>query len=110
MTAYGESHPRMVDDRRAMVLVVLDGLGDRPLAELDMQTPAEAASTPHLDALAARLHKHGLVTVNEFMLRTQISENDTQYEITLFRDGRAIVKGTEEPGIARSVYAKYVGA
>ncbi|MDH3729699.1 MAG: phosphoglycerate mutase, partial [Acidimicrobiia bacterium] len=54
MTAYGESHPRMVDDRRAMVLVVLDGLGDRPLAELDMQTPAEAASTPHLDALAAR--------------------------------------------------------
>ena len=70
----------------------------------------QQADAVDLDALAARLRKHGLVTVNDFMLRTQVSENDTQFEITLFRDGRAIVKGTEEPGIARSVYAKYVGA
>lgn len=70
----------------------------------------QQADAVDLDALAVRLRKHGRVTVNEFMLRTQLSENDKQYEITLFRDGRAIVKGTEEPGIARSVYAKYVGA
>src|SRR3989442_10632533 len=30
------------------------------------------------------------------------------YEVTLFKDGRAIVKGTEEPGLARSVYSKMV--
>lgn len=55
MTAgYGETHPRPVDDRLPVVLVVLDGLGDRPIAELDGRTPAEAARTPHLDALARR--------------------------------------------------------
>lgn len=37
-----------------MVLVLLDGLGDRGLPELEGQTPAEAARTPRLDALATR--------------------------------------------------------
>jgi 2,3-bisphosphoglycerate-independent phosphoglycerate mutase len=41
-------------DRLPIVLVVLDGLGDRPLAELGGATPAEAAATPVLDALARR--------------------------------------------------------
>jgi len=44
----------MVDDRLPVLLVILDGLGDRACAELGDQTPCEAASTPHLDALAAR--------------------------------------------------------
>jgi len=70
----------------------------------------QQADAVDLNALAARLRGHGSVVVNEFMLRTQLSENDKQYEITLFQDGRAIIKGTEEPGIARSVYAKYIGA
>lgn len=51
---YGESQPRLIDDRLPIVLLVLDGLGDRPVPELDGQTPAEAADTPVLDALAAR--------------------------------------------------------
>ncbi|GAB3311660.1 phosphoglycerate mutase [Epidermidibacterium keratini] len=51
---YGESQPRLDDDRRPIVLLVLDGLGDRPVPELGDRTPAEAADTPHLDALAAR--------------------------------------------------------
>jgi 2,3-bisphosphoglycerate-independent phosphoglycerate mutase len=37
-----------------IVLVLLDGLGDRPIRELGDLTPAEAADTPNLDALAAR--------------------------------------------------------
>lgn len=69
----------------------------------------QQADAVDLDALAARLREHGAVTVNDFMLRTQIVDNDAQYDITLFQDGRAIIKGTEEPGIARSVYAKYIG-
>lgn len=51
---YGESQPRLDDDRLPIVLVVLDGLGDRPIPELGDRTPAEAAHTPHLDALTRR--------------------------------------------------------
>ena len=49
---YGETQPRLRDDRLPVVLVVLDGLGDRPVPELGGRTPSEAARTPHLDALA----------------------------------------------------------
>jgi 2,3-bisphosphoglycerate-independent phosphoglycerate mutase len=35
------------------VLIVLDGLGDRSYAEMNHQTPLQAAKTPHLDRLAA---------------------------------------------------------
>jgi 2,3-bisphosphoglycerate-independent phosphoglycerate mutase len=36
------------------MLIVMDGLGDRPIKELGWLTPLEAAHTPHLDALATR--------------------------------------------------------
>ena len=42
------------DDRVPAVLVILDGLGDRPVPELGGRTPAEAARTPVLDELARR--------------------------------------------------------
>ena len=42
------------DDRLPIVLVILDGLGDRAAAELDGRTPCEAAVTPVLDQLAAQ--------------------------------------------------------
>ncbi|MHA6793950.1 alkaline phosphatase family protein [Pseudonocardia bannensis] len=51
---YGETQPRLDDDRLPVVLVVLDGLGDRPVPELGGRTPAEAARTPVLDALTVR--------------------------------------------------------
>ena len=70
----------------------------------------QQADRVDLEAIATRLQKHGIVSVNEFMLRTEITDNNIYYEITLFRDGRAIVKGTEEPSVARSVYAKYIGS
>lgn len=40
--------------RRRGVLIILDGLGDRPVATLGGRTPLEAASTPNLDRWAAR--------------------------------------------------------
>ena len=43
---------------------------------------------------------------NEFLLRFRVSP----YEVTVFADGRAIVKGTKDPAVARSLYARYVGA
>ena len=48
----------------------------------------------------------GIVQYNEFLLRW----SSPPFELTLFKDGRAIVKGTEDPGTARSVYTKIVGA
>ena len=30
--------------------------------------------------------------------------------MTIFPDGRAIIKGTDDVGVARSLYARYVGA
>lgn len=51
---YGETQPRLDDDRLPVVLVVLDGLGDRAIPELGGQTPSEAAHTPVLDRLTRR--------------------------------------------------------
>jgi adenylyltransferase/sulfurtransferase len=40
-----------------------------------------------------------------YKLRAQIDN----YDITVFPDGRAILKGTTDVGVARSLYAKYIG-
>ncbi len=59
-----------------------------------------------LPALARQLEGVGAVRSNEFALRASIDA----YELTVFPDGRAIIKGTQDIGIARSIYAKYVGS
>lgn len=67
---------------------------------------------PHrvnMDVVASRLREHGKVIANDFMLRASIRDHEKNYEISLFPDGRAIVKGTDKPDVARSIYAKYVG-
>jgi molybdopterin-synthase adenylyltransferase len=46
------------------------------------------------------------VRQNDFLLRFRAAP----YEVTLFSDGRAIIKGTRDPSVARSVYARYLGA
>jgi adenylyltransferase/sulfurtransferase len=56
--------------------------------------------------LARRLAPLVTVRSNEFALRAQIDP----YELTVFPDGRAIIKGTTDTGLARSLYARYVGA
>ena len=43
---------------------------------------------------------------NDFLLRFRVAP----YELTVFADGRAIIKGTKDPAVARSLYARYVGA
>ena len=58
-----------------------------------------------LVALAGRLAGLGTVRANEFALRF----NDGEHEVTVFPDGRAIIKGTTDPGVARSVYSRYLG-
>lgn len=66
-------------------------------------------TSPPLDLASFRQRWAGLgkVTANPFLIRLQTSTQDL--EITLFRDGRAIVQGTEDAAVARSAYARYVG-
>ena len=60
-------------------------------------------------ALATRLEPQATVTANEFLLRAQLTDGETPYEITLFPNGRAIIKGTQTPDVARGIYSKYIG-
>ena len=55
--------------------------------------------------LSRQLGELGDVRSNEFALRF-VRE---PYELTVFPDGRAIVKGTTDPAVARSVYSRYIG-
>lgn len=59
-----------------------------------------------LVALAERLRPVGQVAQNEFLLRFLVDD----YELTVFPDARAIIKGTDDEQVARSVYARYIGA
>ena len=67
-------------------------------------------SMPHsrpmsLEGLAAPLAALGEVTRNPYLVRLKVEG----YELTIFADGRAIVGGTDDPAVARTVYAQYVG-
>jgi molybdopterin/thiamine biosynthesis adenylyltransferase len=58
-----------------------------------------------LPQLAERLKVAGTVRFNEFMLRCELEG----YDIAVFPNGRAIIKGTTDEVEARAVYAKYIG-
>ncbi|MFI5104308.1 MAG: ThiF family adenylyltransferase, partial [Terriglobales bacterium] len=56
--------------------------------------------------LSLRLQPHGQVKHNDYVLRFLRDP----YEMTLFPDGRAIIKGTSDTAVARSLYARFVGS
>ncbi|MEJ7623247.1 MAG: ThiF family adenylyltransferase [Pyrinomonadaceae bacterium] len=71
---------------------------------------AVQVSPPHptrldLPSLALRLSATGDVKQNEYLLRFKSGEN----EVTVFQDARAIVKGTDDIAVARSIYARFIG-
>ncbi|MET0624185.1 MAG: ThiF family adenylyltransferase [Pyrinomonadaceae bacterium] len=70
-----------------------------------VQVSPRVAASLDLEALAARLRAAGEVKSNEYLVRLRAGG----YELTVFRDARAIVRGTDDPATARSVYARYVG-
>jgi molybdopterin-synthase adenylyltransferase len=59
----------------------------------------------NLKEIGERLSRVGTVTANPFLLRCAVAG----YELTVFKDGRAIIQGTKDPTVAKSVYAKYIG-
>ncbi len=62
-------------------------------------------TTIDLRQLAERLRNITDVKQNDYLVRFTSCEN----EVTVFRDGRAIIKGTDDVAAARSLYAKFVG-
>jgi adenylyltransferase/sulfurtransferase len=67
-------------------------------------TPSEKYSCSFHE-LSKRLETLGEVNSNNYMLQVKIDK----YEITVFKDGRTIIKGTSDSKIARSLYSKYIG-
>ncbi|MCC6676335.1 MAG: ThiF family adenylyltransferase [Phycisphaerales bacterium] len=75
---------------------------------------AQAGGLVDLKGLAARLREHGPVTAHEYLLRARLERERGRegavIELTVFADGRAVVRGTGEVSEARAIYARYVGA
>jgi adenylyltransferase/sulfurtransferase len=64
--------------------------------------------------LAGRLSKHGTFSANPFLVRGTLdnerNERGEPYEITVFADGRMLIRGTNRPEVAKSLCAKYIGS
>jgi molybdopterin-synthase adenylyltransferase len=67
-------------------------------------TPADPKELS-LNGIGEKLEKLGTVKCTDFIM---LFKND-ETEISLFRDGRAIIKGTDDETVARTIYARYIG-
>lgn len=72
-----------------------------------VQIRASGNATVDFAALARKLETVAAqpVQFNRYLLRAVFGA----YDLTLFPDGRAIIKGTDNPDKARTLYAKYIG-
>ena len=70
-----------------------------------VQINPRRAAPVDLPALAERLRASGEVVINPYLLRLRAGD----YELTVFADARAIIRGTSDVATARSLYARYVG-
>jgi molybdopterin/thiamine biosynthesis adenylyltransferase len=74
-----------------------------------VQVTPKGGAKLDLSQLATQLKASGTVTANRFLLKCQLADGGEGYEFTVFPDGRAIIKGTDDTERARVLYAKYVG-
>ncbi|QQE11613.1 ThiF family adenylyltransferase [Planctomycetota bacterium] len=73
--------------------------------------PTEGQWNLNLEQLKQKLESTLTLTkANPFMLQLDIKEAENTYELTIFKDGRAMVRGTRDENIAKSIYAKYIGS
>lgn len=70
-----------------------------------VQISPPAQANLDLPALAQKLETLGAVKQNEYLLRLKYDE----FELTVFRDARMIVRGTDDVSVARSIYARLIG-
>ncbi len=71
-----------------------------------VQVAVRRAESLNFNALADRLQSLGEVRYNQYMLKFATEG----YEFTVFPDGRAIIKGTNEISRARSLYSQFIGS
>lgn len=71
-----------------------------------VQIQPNNSSQIDLEKLAENLKNLGEIKLNEYLLRLKIDG----YELTIFKDARAIIRGTDDISTARSIYAKYIGS
>lgn len=75
--------------------------------------PDQANGEVDLLALATRLRAHGPVSAHEYLLRAKLNtekgKDGQPLELTVFADGRGVIRGTDQIAVARAVYARYVG-
>ena len=57
-------------------------------------------------AMSARLTPHGQVRYNDLLLRF----DRPPHTLTLFADGRAIIQGTTDTTVARTLYTRFIGS
>ena len=86
---------------------LLDAAGTRPSTVLCGRDAIQVRGDSPFDIgiLATRLGALGEVRANEYALRFVTPP----YEMTVFVDGRAIIKGTDDPAKARSLYSRFLG-
>jgi adenylyltransferase/sulfurtransferase len=74
----------------------------------------EGVPVVDLAGLASRLAGHGAVTTTRFMTRATLAhergDDGGPVHLSVFPDGRALVRGVRDPGRARAIYDRYVGA
>lgn len=70
-----------------------------------VQILPRVAGRLNLEELAERLRAAGEVKVNPYLVRLRAGA----YELTIFEDARAIIRGTDDLTTARTLYARYVG-
>jgi adenylyltransferase/sulfurtransferase len=73
----------------------------RNAVQVSQRRPAQL----NFDEMANHLQTLGQVSYNRFLLKFSVEG----YELTVFPDGRAIIKGTNDVDRARTLYARYIG-
>jgi molybdopterin/thiamine biosynthesis adenylyltransferase len=91
-TCQQRTFPHLAGERRPQITLC----GRNSVQIHERQRPVDFAE------MSARLQPHGTVKHNDFVLKFWREP----YEMTLFPDGRAIIKGTSDPAMARSLYAR----
>jgi len=94
----GKDFPWLEGDRGTRTAV----LCGRNAVQLSFPEKGEVS----FEQLAAKLSPLGRVEYNRYLLRFEVD----QYTLTVFRDGRTIVGGTDDIAEARTIHARYIGA
>jgi len=100
--ACGQHHFEFLDTLNSGSATTLCG---RNAVQVRGHTGQRGGVTLNFAELAQRLQPLGTVNYNSYLLRFQVDG----YDLTIFPDARAIIKGTADEHVARTLYARYIG-